>query len=231
MFRIALCDDEPVFLRAHENMVHQILRMEEIPHAIERYTSVQPLEKKIQQYDLVLMDILLNGADGFLFIERLRQAGIQTAVIFCTSTQQYSLQGYSVYPVHYLVKPIEAGAMREAVLRAYRQVKGQKTVRLLHKDGAAVIALCDVLYMEYFNRLTLVHTRDHTFTVSAPLYQVWQDYFPDPGFAQCHKSFIVALRRMKNIRRQGILLQNEEEIPVGRKYYDAVYRRFTRDIL
>lgn len=231
MFKIAVCDDEPVFLRAHEKMVHQILRLEEIPHAIERYTNVRTLESDIRQFDLVLMDILLNKEDGFLFIEKLRRTGIQTAVIFCTSTQKYSLQGYSVYPVHYLVKPIEARDMRQAVMRAYTQVKGGKTVWLFHKSGVSLLALADVLYLEYLDRVTLVHTRDQAFAVPLALHKVWQDYFPDPEFVQCHKSFIVSLQSMKNIRRQGILLQNEEEIPVGRKYYDAVYRQFTRDFL
>lgn len=64
-------------------------------------------------YHAVFMDIMLNkaGLNGIETSEKLRSIAERIPLIFITSERDYSLQGYRVHPLDYLLKPIDADSL------------------------------------------------------------------------------------------------------------------------
>lgn len=88
---------------------------------------------KIEQdtYDLVLLDIMLPGADGYDVMEYIRPLGIP--VIFITAKHEVKdrVKGLKLGADDYLVKPfdvVELVARVEAVLRRYSKAEQRLTV-------------------------------------------------------------------------------------------------------
>ena len=64
-------------------------------------------------YHAVFMDIMLNkaGLNGIETSEKLRSIAERIPLVFITSERDYSLQGYRVHPLDYLLKPVDANAL------------------------------------------------------------------------------------------------------------------------
>lgn len=88
---------------------------------------------KIEQekYDLILLDIMLPGADGYDIMEYIQPLGIP--VIFITAKHEVKdrVKGLKLGADDYLVKPfdvVELVARVEAVLRRYNKTENKLTV-------------------------------------------------------------------------------------------------------
>lgn len=88
-------------------------------------------------YDLVLLDVMLPGEDGFSLMEKLRGCG--TPVIFLTAKQDVldKVAGLRLGAEDYIVKPFEALELLvriEVVLRRYHKLSGILTYGNLRAD-------------------------------------------------------------------------------------------------
>ena len=64
-------------------------------------------------YHAVFMDIMLDrtGLNGIETAEKLRSFAKRIPLIFITSERDYSLEGYRVHPLDYLLKPVDAASL------------------------------------------------------------------------------------------------------------------------
>ena len=65
-----------------------------------------------KQFDIVFLDIQMEGTDGIETAKRLRQRSAlkgaeDTILIFITGIREYVFQAFDVAAFHYLLKPIE----------------------------------------------------------------------------------------------------------------------------
>ncbi len=58
--------------------------------------------------DLVMLDVQMPGLTGFEVARRLRDAGVETQLVFVTAFDQHAIQAFEVNAVDYLLKPVEA---------------------------------------------------------------------------------------------------------------------------
>lgn len=64
-------------------------------------------------YDLLLLDIQLPGMDGVSVARQVRQKDDKVLIAFITSMTAYAVQGYSVYAMDYILKPINRISFRQ----------------------------------------------------------------------------------------------------------------------
>ncbi|GGJ80176.1 response regulator transcription factor [Deinococcus aquiradiocola] len=136
-------------------------------------------------YPLMVLDVMLPGMDGFEVARRLREAGIEAAILFLTARGEVGdrVQGLDLGGDAYLVKPFETpellatlraigrkGSSRTALL-AFGGGRGQlDTVgRTVRWDGTEVA----VTGREYALLDTLLQSRGRWFTREELLSRVW----------------------------------------------------------
>ncbi len=93
--------------------------------------AIDLIDKNKDGYDLILLDIMLPGADGYDIMEYIRPLGIP--VIFITAKHEVKdrVKGLKLGADDYLVKPfdvVELVARVEAVLRRYNKAERQVRV-------------------------------------------------------------------------------------------------------
>jgi len=76
----------------------------------------------IEEYDLIVLDVMLPGLDGFIICKKIREEGIKTPVIFLTAKGELEdkLEGFNFGADDYLLKPFhfdELLARMKALLR------------------------------------------------------------------------------------------------------------------
>ena len=145
--------------------------------------AIDLIEK--ENFDLVLLDIMLPGADGFDVMEYIRP--LQVPVIFITAKHEVKdrVKGLKLGADDYLVKPfdvVELTARVEAVLRRYHKTERELTAgdvvvdveaRRVLKGGKPV-----VLTNKEFGLLVLFIQNKNIALFRETLYEkVWEDEY------------------------------------------------------
>jgi DNA-binding response OmpR family regulator len=111
MNRILVVEDEPTIAIALQD------DLEEEGYGVEAVSDgVTALEKTRGGFDLVLLDVMLPGKDGFTVLREMRKAGNQTPVILLTARgqEQDRIAGLSLGADDYVTKPF---SRQELLLR------------------------------------------------------------------------------------------------------------------
>lgn len=79
--------------------------------------AVEAVGRASPPYDLLLLDVRMPGLDGFGVVEQL-PPDRRPAVVFTTAYDEYAVRAFEAHAVDYLLKPIRAERLAEAVARA-----------------------------------------------------------------------------------------------------------------
>ena len=124
--RVIVVDDEQL---AREELCYQLGQAGDIEivaqagNGVEALTAVERLEP-----DLVFLDIQMPGLGGFEVARRLGERGEDMpALVFVTAYDQHAIEAFEVNAVDYLLKPVEAARLDQALQRARRRVEAERS--------------------------------------------------------------------------------------------------------
>ena len=100
-------------------MVQCVGEADDVPAAREAIAALAP--------DLVLLDVQMPSGSGFDVLEGLE---IVPAVVFVTAYDTYAVRAFQANALDYLVKPVEAPRLLEALERARAQRRGERAPAL-----------------------------------------------------------------------------------------------------
>lgn len=227
MYRIAVCDDEKIFLDYIKKLLQQVLQELGADSEICSFSDGGALLRQVEAdrdcYHLILLDIFMGQVNGYELAKRIRTAGCRAGIVFVTSTDSYLRDGYSLYPVQYLLKPVTKQQLFEAVARDYRERSLDRNILVPVLYGEAVVSLEKLLYVEALNRKIYYHLPEGV-TESCDTLQHVLKRLPVSQFVRCHKSYIVNLKKISRLSRTVVFLQDGMQVPAGRAYYDETMR-------
>jgi DNA-binding response OmpR family regulator len=142
MTRILVVEDEPGIAMALEDD----LRSEgyEVEVVGDGITASRRLRE--EDFDLVLLDIMLPEKDGFEVCREMRQAGVQTPVIMLTAKSQETekVMGLDIGADDYVTKPYSPEELRARVRALLRRATGEHP-DIYHFDDVEVdFTRCEV---------------------------------------------------------------------------------------
>lgn len=116
---IAVCDDEREICEELQEMI-----IRQMPDCeVAAFTSGEELLESRFPYDILFLDIQMEGMNGISTARELRKRKEEVILIFITAVREYVFDAFDVAAFHYLLKPVSAGKMAEVLERAVREVK------------------------------------------------------------------------------------------------------------
>jgi two-component system LytT family response regulator/two-component system response regulator LytT len=77
--------------------------------------------------DLIFLDIQMPGLTGFEVARRLvGRQDVSPVLVFVTAFDQHAIEAFEVNAVDYLLKPVEAGRLEQALARARRRLRSER---------------------------------------------------------------------------------------------------------
>lgn len=245
-FTVLICDDEPgmrLILRKKIEKTDGFTLIGEAVNGEEAITRFQELHPQV-----VFMDVDMphrNGIDCARAIQDMNPAAI---IIFATAHEEYRQEAFEVYAFDYLVKPFNLERLEQTLdrIRSTRQPSAPKAVprpaeirqvqgrlMLKHKDGVAFIDQQNILLVQREERSTVIYTDDgQRYVLSESLSETEARLDPDTFF-RCHKSYIINLRRIRNITPYGrwtyvVQLENtDRDALITYQKYEELEQRFS----
>ena len=111
-----LVDDEKLARDELGFLLGQIGGIEIVGQAgngVEAVTTIDALKP-----DVVFLDVQMPGLTGFEVARRMIDAASSSHIIFVTAYDQHAVEAFEVNAVDYLLKPVEAARLAQAVNRA-----------------------------------------------------------------------------------------------------------------
>ena len=192
-------------LRAHPE-VEVVAQVGKLAQAEFALRSLQP--------KLVFLDIHLLNENGFDLIPRLPPGA---RVVFVTADDRSAVRAFRANALDYLLKPVDASALAEAVGRALgttasaeenqsgERLAGADRV-LLRVDGTMrFVAANEIVSIEACGAYTRVHLADGTHPLVLRSLKAWLDLLAPENFMRVHRNALINLARVDRVTPDGIV--------------------------
>ena len=236
--RVAVVDDEPLaravlceFLAAEPN-VEVVAQCANGFEAVKAVSELTP--------DLLLLDVQMPKLDGF---EVLDLVGRDVAVVFTTAYDQYALRAFEVHAVDYLLKPVSAERLSEALARVRERLgRGERSAlspgamaaakpregyahRVLVRDGPRVhvIPVDKIDYVQAQDDYVCFRSEGKDYLKEQTLAEVETSLDP-AAFVRIHRSYLLNLARLVRVdqderENRVAVLTDGRRLPVSRAGY------------
>lgn len=155
---IAICDDEPVFLKK----LYKKLTDMKIPDCrIHEFTSGKELLKLYVKgmYEVVILDVEMPDLNGLQTAERIRQIDKSVIISFLTNYAEFAVHGYDVGAFRYILKSQPDYVYTKQLNSIIDECKQRfKTFSFTNKNISFKFRLADIIYFEGHKRKVSLFT-------------------------------------------------------------------------
>lgn len=221
MLSIAVCDDEVIECCNMARRIKVIMEEMKMPCIIRQFQSGRELLQALESFDIIFLDIIMQGLDGMKTAQLFRKKAFDKMLIFVSSSREYVFEAYDVEAFQYLLKPVDGrklkSVLRKAVLKTER--RSQEFIIVSRERQKKKLFLDDIYYFEIKGRVVDVHGAEGIFTYYEQIGEL-EDKLRDKGFFRCHKSYLINLKYVDVYNRQEVILENGEAIVIAKRRYE-----------
>jgi DNA-binding LytR/AlgR family response regulator len=232
MLKYIIIDDEPL---AHE-IIEEFCSM--LPHVqLEKncYNAMEAMQFLNENtVDFIFLDINMPKLRGLDFLKTLTNP---PKTIITTAYKEHALEGFELNVVDYILKPFSFDRLVKAVNKISETQKTKTIIKEVSNSSDNStrffvkgdkkhhqIDLNDLLYIEAYGNYTKLFLKDEMI-VSHEKISHYEDLLNASNFLRVHKSFIVAINKIKFIEGNRILI-NEYKIPIGQTYKSSITKLY-----
>lgn len=222
-----IIDDEPVARNGMEEYVREVDFLNLVAKCENPLKAASYLKE--QRIDLLLLDIHMPKLSGIEFLKTLKDPPM---AIFTTAYSEYALEGYSLDIIDYLMKPVSFDRFLRAVQKASDFFSLKHQIRPVEQEYFFIkcdskyerINFSELLFVESLQNYVVIHTAERKYITYLTLSAV-EEQLPQQQFMKIHKSYLIALNKVKAIEGNEVVLHNNHHIPISRALKDEVMNR------
>jgi two-component system, LytTR family, response regulator len=245
--RTLIIDDEAHIRRSLSAMLaEECPNVEIVGTADGVETGLQAIEKF--HPELVLLDIKMTDGTGFDLLRKAKPVNFR--VIFVTAFEEFAIRAFRFSAIDYLLKPVNADDLREAVEKAvssidhdfatqlrvleenlFNKESSEKKIVLRTNEAVWLVKTREISYCEAdmgYTKFFLVNGRN--IMVSGNLAE-YEDILRESGFFRAHKSFLVNLSDIVRFEKGDggfLVMSNNDRIPVASRKREELLEIFKK---
>jgi two-component system LytT family response regulator len=244
MLRSIIIDDEPQNAAILKNDIDAYcpsVQIVSICHSAKE--GIMAIKK--EKPDLIFLDIEMPWMNGFEMLEMLDE--IHFSIIFTTAHDQFAAKAFRISAVDYLLKPIDAADLKEAVKKAQQKIEqqqghanienllknirkpsSQQKIALPYRDGYEFVEVAHIIYCQAEGAYTKVFLDNKKYIVVSKTLGDIEELLPPDLFQRIHHSTVVNLDYVTHfVRADGgyVKLQTGESLIVSKSKKEAVMER------
>ncbi len=234
MFRIAICDDEVLYTEELKELLSGYMTEKGLVFEIDTYSSGEALVKlgiEIVQYKVLFLDINMTKINGIMTAEQIRKISREIIIVFVTAYVDYSLEGYRLDVVRYLLKG--NANFRSKVNECMDAIMDRMNYSVIKRkfdfnEGKKELSLERLLYIESNLHKLNFHVMEDTMKVYTmyDTLNMLENKLSENNFIRIHQSYLVNIKHIKNVVRYKVILTNGLELSIPKVRYTEVRKKF-----
>ena len=213
---IAVCEDTRIHREALCAYIQSYCDEHCYQCEISAFESGEPLLEAFPSgaFDLIFLDIYMPGMTGVEAAQKIREADRDCLLVFITTSEDFAMEGFLVQASGYVVKPISSEKMA-GVMHACRHVfeQNSRAIEISQGSGNILISIADLFYVEVRNKESVFHMKRGNVAARLALDTVEARLGGSP-FLRCHRSYIVNMNYIENIREEDFLMRDGSVVPI-----------------
>jgi DNA-binding LytR/AlgR family response regulator len=176
---------------------------------------------ELEAVDVLFCDIKMPGLDGLDLARVLARFAQRPHVVFVTAYDEHAIDAFDLRAIDYVLKPVRAERLAEAVRRVAQAVElsahaaarpepaggvgaepDDETIAVELAGVTRFVQRSQVRYVEAHGDYARLHTAASSHLVRVPLTTL-EDRWAAAGFVRIHRSTLVALPHVDEIRVDG----------------------------
>ena len=238
MIRCIAIDDEPLALKQITSYIKQVGGLE----LVGAFNSAEEAQRKLSEtnVDAMFVDINMPDLNGMDFVRSLENHPI---VIFTTAYAEYAVEGFKVNALDYLLKPFGLDDFKRTVekLRKHMELISGAVVSGVDDDNAIFIKtdykvvsieIANIRSVEAMSEYLRIYVEYSPKAIIALLsMKKMEEYLRPNKFMRIHRSFIVNLRKIREISKNHVILDADTTLPIGALYKESLNAYITSKFL
>ncbi|MBQ3783218.1 MAG: response regulator transcription factor [Lachnospiraceae bacterium] len=226
--KIAIVDDEKVWrLKTKQAIDNYLKSIGELTH-ISMYTSGEHFLEQPEAFDMVFMDVEMDGIDGFQTINSYKQIFPKCLVAILTTHSEFYSIGYRVNAFRYIEKERMAKEIKEALSSGIKLLEKDRKISFhIVNIGEIELAINEILFIETAKRNVRIHTREQQYLSNRTISEIGQE-LDKYGFYFVHKSTLVNLEAITEIdtKNRKVCLCNGNYVTVAGQKIPELKKRY-----
>lgn len=233
--RILVVEDEFIVSQSLIRLTTEILGedLESIRHVEDLYDGLAYVRK--YPIDLLLLDLNLNGSDGFEILAEVVAGSFQTIVVSAHADRAISAFEYGV--TDFVAKPFTKERLQKALERARGRGTAasprMKYLAVRRAGEVRAIEVADVQYLKGADDYCEIHCRNGEVLLHDKTLHKLETRLPE-NFQRAHRSYLINMNLVTGYEtrpgsRYRVILSTGERVPVSRKKMYLFRRRFPRE--
>ena len=225
MIRVLAIDDEPLALQQLEAYIKKMPFLELAGSCQSAFDAMRIMENDVR--DAIFSDINMPDLNGMEFV---KQLAMPPLVVFTTAYSEYAIEGFKVDAVDYLLKPFGLQDFQRAAMKvkARYDLMNAATVTpaadeedvLFFKTDYRVVRVCisDIRYVEGMSEYLKIHLDNQKPIIVLLSMKKLEERLPPSRFMRIHRSYIINLRRIREVNKNRVIMDADTYLPIGDNY-------------
>ena len=220
MIKIAVVDDDDLVCSQVETLLIAITKKYDVHCEVDIYNSGDVFQNHLGNglfYDVVFLDIEMNGASGIEVSKILRETlgNESTQIVYISGKTEYAIEVFDFDPIHFLPKPLTEEKIEKAFVKLMHKLN-LKAEAFAYKIGHDVhkVAIRDILYFENNKRKIVIYFRNQKDEFYGDLENVEQQ-LRNYHFVRIHKSYLINTLQARKFTYETVEMANHTVLPIA----------------
>ncbi|MDR2546449.1 MAG: LytTR family transcriptional regulator DNA-binding domain-containing protein [Lachnospiraceae bacterium] len=230
MINIAICDSKKEYIDDFADFLREEYSRNGVSPTIDSYKTRKELYKKLKtcEYDIIAIDANRNHMSNIKTVEKIRGTGSNARMAFISSSSDYVIEAYKSEPHRCLLK----SGLGEILIEYMAAAQEKKDITFRHlsykfSEGGKNIVPAQIVYVESNGHVLTFNMEESgvCYHLLSKL-DIEETALQPYGFLRIHKSFLVNVKFVKEIRYREMELTMGIKLPIPKTKYGAVKKQF-----
>ena len=225
-----IVDDEPLAVKLMESFVAKTPDLELLGSFTDSVEAINAIKE--QKPNLLFLDIQMPDLNG---MELAHMITTETKMIFTTAFKEYAFESYEVSALDFLLKPIRYNKFMVAVEKA-KEWFNSRNSEIVSSTGAPQslfvrvdgelrnITIEDIIYVNGMKDYVMFYLDGETKPLITHLtMKAVEEMLPPEKFRRVHRSYIIAVDKIKKVDRNDCIYIGNEIIHVPDGYQETFH--------
>ncbi len=224
MIRIAIVDDEEIFLNSINSKIKELMQKNGTENKIYIFTDGKSMLEQNEKaaFDIVFLDIDMPEITGIDIAKQLRDKHADIEIIFVSNKDEMVYESIKYTPFRFIRKNRFENEIQEAIETYLKKMKRNAFSYIFStENGKKPVIVVDIMYIEVKSHKLYVYLEDieSSFIANGNMKDI-EKVLSQYGFIRIHQGYLVNFRFINLIRQKEVHLDNGTRLPLSRGKYE-----------